>query len=268
MRAIGWTIIIFKAGQRGDSTSAMLLLKTCLPTGLIPLFAIIALKHDLYVRTRLIWVTLSNIFQFYQVGQHYGVLYPSSAVEITLRKALTAVVSSNGTLFLVLTAFMGSHKFRWLFITQYIYALILLLSNLNMCMQSPALRYAYSWMRHTLFIPTLSYFLTPKIIGDIFTSTSTGGSSTGASPAAVAMTIDDQHTNQLDACIWGQALLQLGFGLWVPCVFAYRRELLSRRHYLAHRCKAAFFPSTLDMFVYTMPALVLPWGFVTHFLRG
>ena len=143
---------------------------------------------------------------------------------------------------------MGSQSsFRWLFITQYLYFLVLVVSNRSICIQSPALRKAYN-----LIISTVGG--------------SGGGSGSGGAAAATGRSL----SSSVELCVSCQTTTQLIFGLWIPCLMAYQRELEARREFLKSRVGAEVFrsiepslPSShQDMLIYIMPALVFPWFFI------
>ena len=197
--------------------------------------------------------------QFIQVGKFYGYLYPctgSSCSEnlVPRAKALTALIASNGTAFLVLTAFMGSLTFKWLFITQCIYCLILIVSNRSICEQGPALRSGYNWIQAELLNPSLSTVAQHVWPG----SDSTNNTTTSMSASTPVET-------SVQRCVSSQIPLQLIFGLWLPCWIAYSRELQARKSFIrSRRGQAAYanavFPSSWEMFMYALPAIAFPWA--------
>ena len=251
--------VILKAVQRGDRATAFHFLITCLPSGLLPIFGLL-LGQESYTKTRRLWVAAANIMQFYQVGKYYGQMYPCIGdcpeASISLRKAFTAVLASNGTAFLILTTFLGALTFKWLFITQYIYFLILTVSNRNICGQSPALRRAYNWLHDRALVSTLRRFA--KNLWPVQLHLST---------RSRAMSLVDKS---IDVCVSSQVVFQLVLGLWVPSFLAYRREVHSRRLFLSARLgeeasRKAIFPSPWEIFMYAMPALTFPWMLLVLF---
>lgn len=258
VRAVGWLGVFFKTSQRGDRATAMQMLTTCLPSGLLPIFGMMLGRRS-YTKTRQLWVAAANLAQFYQVGKYYGHMYPCtgdcSEASVSLQKALIAVVSSNGTAFLIMTAFMGALTFKWLFLTQYLYFLILAVSNHNICIQSPALRRAYNWLHGKSLIPTLT------------------GLARGLWPPDVSLGQGiDANNESIDTCVTSQMALQLIFGLWLPSLLAYIKELNSRRLFLRARLgdeeayRKVMFPSAWEVLIYAMPALAFPW--ILSFLSG
>jgi len=230
IRFIGWVATSIKAAQRGHGQDACHILSTCLPTALIPLFGLY-FGSDFYIYYRPLLLSISNGFQFYQVGVYYGHLYPCpgdcSEASVSVARSLVAVVSGNGAMFLVLTTLMASLTFKWLFISQYFFFMVLILSNRRICAASLPLRKAYSGLHSIL--AGQGYFLLPTV-----------------------------HSS-LHQCVLWQLILQLIFGLWLPCWVAYSRELGARRVFLQERHHEASYPSKWDVLLYVMPGMVFPW---------
>jgi len=257
IRAVAWIATALKAYLRGNTETAIYFLCSCVPSGLLPVFGmLISYKH--YISTfRPFWVTAANLMQFYQVGRFYGHLYTCTGsgcneALVPGAKALAALFSSNGAMFLVIAAFMGSLAFKWLLITQCIYYLVLIVSNRSICMQGPALRGAYSWIHGQLVNPFLS-----KVITHMWPS-----GNVHANGIAAAATLE----GSIDRCIASQAALQLIVGVWIPCWVAYSREVQARQSFLRSHCGEsacynAVFPSKWEMFTGAcLPtAVALPW---------
>ena len=267
IRAIGWTATALKALQRGEQALAIDMMTTGMMSGLLPVFGLLWCSTSYVKRWRRYLVFLANFLQYYYVGKKYRLLYPCTGDctegSVSLRKALTATASGNGTAFLILTTFMGSITFRWLFLAQYIYFLILVVSNRSICAQSPALRRAYTWMHSTLLEP---------IVGSIFTSMWPESFSVEAAGAPVVTASETVASDaavlesSIQTCVRFQLFFQLIAGLWIPCWLAYVRELAARRLFLRSHVgpaaeRTAMFPSSWEMFVYATPALAFPWVF-------
>lgn len=250
---VGWVASSLKAIQRGQSHAALIMLGTALPTGLLPALVLLFGGFDFYNKYRHYVLAIANGSQFYQVSQFYGYLYPCAGDctegSVALKRALTAMVSGNGAAFLVLTATMGSLTFRWLFISQYFYFLLLVFGNRNICGQSPALRRGYTWLHAAISraVERSTRALWPS--------------------ASMASTVVENFrslgfvSNTVGNCIVYQLLFQLIFGFWLPCWAAYARELQSRKEFLKarRRDRGALYPSAWEVVLYTMPALAFPW---------
>jgi hypothetical protein len=267
IRAVGWISTALKDYLRGDTQTAIIFLYTGVPSGLLPVVGLL-LSYNNYISTsRPVWVTAANILQFLQVGKYYDHLYPCTGaacneLKVPLAKAFTALASSNGVMFLIMTAFMGSLTFKWLFITQCINCLILIASNRSICVKGPALRRAYMWIHSQLVNP---FFL--KVAQHMWpTSSSSPSKVLDAAAAALHTSSAASHVAESSVlrCIGSQVALQLVFGLWIPCWVAYARELQARKSFLRSRCgqnasAGALFPSSWEMFMYALPAVAFPW---------
>jgi hypothetical protein len=265
IRAVGWVSTALKAYLRGDTRLALVLFYTGMTSGLLPLFGLLLSNKNYISASRPFWVTAANILQFFQVGKYFDHLYPCQGsacneVSVPLVKAFTAVVSSNGAVFLIMTAFMGSLTFKWLFVTQCIYCLILIVSNRSICIKGPALRRGYNLIHSQLVKP---FFLK---ITPLFSSAI--GSKIAAAGAAFNSTITSATTppaeSSVQRCIRSQVAVQLIFGFWLPCWIAYSRELQARKSFVKSRrgdsaCRSFSFPSAFEMFMYALPSVAFPW---------
>ncbi|KAH7622763.1 hypothetical protein Ndes2526B_g03601 [Nannochloris sp. 'desiccata'] len=272
IRAVGWIGTALKTYLRGNTQTAIYFLCSCMPSGLLPAFGML-LSYKHYISTfRPFWVTAANLIQFLQVGRFYGHLYPCTGsgcdeALVPRAKALTALFSSNGAMFLVMTAFMGNLAFKWMFITQCIYCLVLIVSNRNICLRGPALRGAYNWIHGQLVNPFFS-----TLTGNFWPSASTTSLYSAAKVIASSTALHSKTDSttpptelSVERCIGSQAAFQLIFGLWIPCWIAYGREVQARKSFLRSRrgdsaYSNAIFPSKWEMFMCAcLPAVAFPW---------
>lgn len=247
IRAVGWSNTALKAYLRGDVQAALLFLSTCATSGLLPVFGLL-LSHKTYISNlRPFWVAAANMMQFLQVGKFYDYLYPCTGSGcdenlVPRSRAIIALFSSNGAAFLIMTAFMGSLTFKWLFITQCVYSLILIVNNRSICSKGPALRSGYQLVNQ--FFSTLTQHVWPFSTVDRLQS------------AHEIFKLE----SSVQQCVKSQIAMQLIFGLWLPCWVAYSRELQARKLFVrSRRGEAAYayviFPSSWEMFIYALPAV-------------
>jgi hypothetical protein len=265
IRAVGWIATALKTYLHGNTQTAIYFLCYCMPSGLLPVFGmLLSYKHYISI-LRPFLVTAANLLQFFQVGRFYGHLYRCTGSNcneamVPRAKAIAALFSSNGVMFLVMAAFMGSLAFKWLFITQCIYFLVLFVSNRSICLKGPALRGAYNWILaitrdHHMW--PLSFFISISEPGNVH-----------AKVIAAAATLEGSIAeSSVRRCIGSQAALQLIFGLWIPCWIAYGREIQARKSFLRSQrgesaSSNATFPSRWEVFVCAwLPAaaVAFPW---------
>lgn len=197
-----------------------------------------------YLRLRQWFVAASNLLQFMQVSKQYDLLYPCSGdcleTSVPLAKALTAATAANGAVFLLLTGTVGCLTFRWLFITQYTYFVILLLSNQSICAKSPALRRAFvfiweffreHWITSMFAAPVTHLLASGEVLGG-------------------------KKMRSLRVCIVAQGITQLALGLWLSWMVAYARESANRRMFLRRRGLTGLFPSQWETIVYALAPIV------------
>ncbi|KAL4513392.1 hypothetical protein Ndes2526B_g07445 [Nannochloris sp. 'desiccata'] len=272
IRTLGWIGMALKAHLRGNTQTSIVFLFTCVSSGLLPVFGML-LSYKHYISTfRPFWVASAKIVQFLQFCKYYDHLYPCTGsgcdeALVPRAKALTALFSSNGAMLLVMTVFMGSLTFKWMFLTQCIYSLIFIVSNRNICLRGPALRGAYNWIHGQLVNPFFST-LTRNFWPSASTTSLYSAAKVIASSTALHSKTDSTTPPtelSVERCIGSQAAFQLIFGLWIPCWIAYGREVQARKSFLRSRrgdsaYSNAIFPSKWEMFMCAcLPAVAFPW---------
>ena len=232
IRLVGWLTTSYKVYKRGEPALAVELLLLCLPISLLPVIGMV--DSHFYIKYRIWLVAITNGIQYIQTSiQYYGQLYYSpEGSSATYLQLISAILTANGVAWLVMTGLLGSLPFKYGFLVQAMYGLILVVGNSSMCHTSTALKNAYTF---------LSNRMVKHVLGSQF-------------PLFVG--------KEEEVCIFYQTLLQFLFGICLTCAVAYQRELTQRKVFL-HRQNVRYdarYPSLTTYFYFLMPVVLLPWA--------
>jgi len=246
VRTTGWAFTAFKSYHRGYSEAALWMLLTCIPFSNLAVFGMMV-GTEFYKKYRVPLVAGANLMNYVQVTvQYYSHLYFQGPGSPNVVQKLSALLTANGVAYLVLSTFMGALPFKWGFLMQAVYLIVLMTTNAKICADSSALRGAYSWVANALTVFSSSSSSSAGQPYDCFTE---------SSDAAMGKPC-------LDNCIRYQAVLQLVLGVCLPSFLAYNRELAMRKNFLEQRRVRYEYnqPTSLDFLVFLLPTLILPWS--------
>lgn len=270
VRTVAWLFSSFKAYHHGLKGLSIEMIIFGLTTSLFPIFALFFGEEQYIRHTREFAVVASHLCQYYFVGRYYDGLYPCSDDEVTVWRMFTAVISGNGALFLCMTFFAGSILFKWLFIAQYSYLLVLIFNNVTMCAKSPALRQAYTWFNYKCILAVLHRaidFLNNfgdwlKMHDFSYKSFQAFAQLLGKLHGIGRSSIQHGQLTH-EACAFYQLLFQLVFGFWIPCYAAFKHEIEFRNKFLGQfnkRIDERTICGTVFL-TYTFPVVILPFLF-------